>query len=75
LPPPSPRGRRLTATVSLTTLDSIAAFAPEAGEVMTIVQIAMTAGLPHTALRDTILTHQTMAEGLGRLFRAVPARA
>lgn len=50
------------------------AFAPEAGEVMTIVQIAMTAGLPYTALRDAILTHPTMAEGLAALFRAVPAR-
>jgi pyruvate/2-oxoglutarate dehydrogenase complex dihydrolipoamide dehydrogenase (E3) component len=47
------------------------AFAPEAGEVMTIVQIAMTAGLPYTALRDAILTHPTMAEGLARLFLAV----
>src|SRR5262245_48029916 len=47
------------------------AFAPEAGEVMTIVQLAMTAGLPYTALRDAILVHPTMAEGLARLFRAV----
>jgi pyruvate/2-oxoglutarate dehydrogenase complex dihydrolipoamide dehydrogenase (E3) component len=47
------------------------AFAPEAGEVMTIVQIAMTAELPYTALRDAILTHPTMAEGLATLFRAV----
>ena len=50
------------------------AFAPEAGEVMTIVQIAMNAGLPYMTLRDTILTHPTMAEGLSALFRAVPAR-
>jgi pyruvate/2-oxoglutarate dehydrogenase complex dihydrolipoamide dehydrogenase (E3) component len=50
------------------------AFAPEAGEVMTIVQLAMIAGLPYTALRDAILVHPTMAEGLGRLFRALPAR-
>jgi len=50
------------------------AFAPEAGEVMTIVQLAMTAGLPYTALRDAILVHPTMAEGLAALFRAVPAR-
>src|SRR4051812_12354668 len=50
------------------------AFAPEAGEVMTTVQIAMTAGLPYTALRDAILVHPTMAEGLAALFRAVPAR-
>ena len=40
------------------------AFAPEAGEVMTIVQLAMTAGLPYTALRDAILVHPTMAEGI-----------
>ena len=45
------------------------AFAPEAGEVMTIVQLAMTAGLPYTALRDAILVHPTMAEGLSALFR------
>ena len=48
------------------------AFAPEAGEVMTIVQLAMTAGLPYTALRDAILVHPTMAEGLARLFRGCP---
>ena len=45
------------------------AFAPAAGAVMTIVQIAITAGLPYTALRDAILTHPTMAEGLAALFR------
>jgi len=49
------------------------AFAPEAGAVMTIVQTAMTAQLPYTALRDAILVHPTMAEGLAALFRAVPA--
>jgi pyruvate/2-oxoglutarate dehydrogenase complex dihydrolipoamide dehydrogenase (E3) component len=47
------------------------AFAPEAGSVMTIVQIAMTAGLPYMALRDAIRTHPTMAEGLAALFRGV----
>jgi hypothetical protein len=41
---------------------------------MTIVQLAMTAGLPYTALRDAILAHPTMAEGLSSLFRALPAR-
>ena len=50
------------------------AFAPEAGEVMTTVQLAMTAGLPYMALRDAILVHPTMAEGLARLFSALPAR-
>jgi pyruvate/2-oxoglutarate dehydrogenase complex dihydrolipoamide dehydrogenase (E3) component/pimeloyl-ACP methyl ester carboxylesterase len=49
---------------------------PEAGEVMSVVQIAMQAGLPYTALRDSILTHPTMAEGLNVLFSSVkPAAA
>jgi pyruvate/2-oxoglutarate dehydrogenase complex dihydrolipoamide dehydrogenase (E3) component len=50
-------------------------FGPEAGEVMAIVQVAMIAGLPYTVLRDAILTHPTMAEGLNSLFGTVPARA
>jgi hypothetical protein len=33
--------------------------------------MAMLAGLPHTALRDAILTHPTMAEGLNALFSRV----
>jgi len=45
----------------------------EAGEVMAVVQMAMLAGLPFTALRDSILTHPTMAEGLNALFENVPA--
>lgn len=46
---------------------------PEAGEVMAVVQTAMLARLPYTALRDAILTHPTMAEGLNALFGNVPA--
>ncbi|MCI0423261.1 MAG: mercuric reductase [Acidobacteria bacterium] len=45
---------------------------PEAGEVIAVVQTAMLAGLPHTGLRDAILTHPTMAEGLTVLFANVP---
>jgi pyruvate/2-oxoglutarate dehydrogenase complex dihydrolipoamide dehydrogenase (E3) component len=41
---------------------------PEAGEVMAVIQMAMLAGLPYTVLRDAILTHPTMAEGLNGLF-------
>ena len=48
------------------------AFGAEAGEVMAVVQVAMLAGLPYTALRDAILTHPTMAEGLAALFSSVP---
>jgi pyruvate/2-oxoglutarate dehydrogenase complex dihydrolipoamide dehydrogenase (E3) component len=45
----------------------------EAGEVMTVVQTAMWADMPHTGLRDAIVAHPTMAEGLGELFSNVPA--
>ncbi|WP_422929646.1 dihydrolipoyl dehydrogenase family protein [Singulisphaera sp. PoT] len=48
------------------------AFGPEAGEVMAVVQVAMLAGLPYTALSDAVLTHPTMAEGLAELFSSVP---
>jgi pyruvate/2-oxoglutarate dehydrogenase complex dihydrolipoamide dehydrogenase (E3) component len=44
------------------------AFGVEAGEVMAAVQVAMAAGLPYTVLRDMVLTHPTIAEGLGELF-------
>jgi pyruvate/2-oxoglutarate dehydrogenase complex dihydrolipoamide dehydrogenase (E3) component len=46
---------------------------PEAGEVMAVVQTAMLGGLPFTLLREAILAHPTMAEGLNSLFAAVPA--
>jgi pyruvate/2-oxoglutarate dehydrogenase complex dihydrolipoamide dehydrogenase (E3) component len=46
----------------------------EAGEVMAVVQTAMLAGMPYTGLRDAIIAHPTMAEGLGGLFSNVPAR-
>jgi pyruvate/2-oxoglutarate dehydrogenase complex dihydrolipoamide dehydrogenase (E3) component len=57
--------------------DDILGFAmigPEAGEVMAVVQTAMLAGLPYTKLRDAVITHPTMAEGLGSLFENVPPR-
>ncbi len=50
-------------------------FGTEAGELMAVVQTAMLAKLPYTALRDAVLTHPTMAEGLTLLFGAVPARS
>src|SRR5271169_5412723 len=46
----------------------------EAGEVMATVQTAMLADLPYSRLRDAILAHPTMAEGLGSLFENVPPR-
>jgi pyruvate/2-oxoglutarate dehydrogenase complex dihydrolipoamide dehydrogenase (E3) component len=41
---------------------------PEAGEVMTVAQTAMLARMPYTALRDAVIAHPTMAEGLERAF-------
>jgi pyruvate/2-oxoglutarate dehydrogenase complex dihydrolipoamide dehydrogenase (E3) component len=52
-----------------------AGFGVSAGETMATVQLAISAGLPYTALRDSIFTHPTMAEGLVVLFSAVPARS
>jgi pyruvate/2-oxoglutarate dehydrogenase complex dihydrolipoamide dehydrogenase (E3) component len=47
----------------------------EAGEVMAAVQTAMLADLPYSRLRDAILAHPTMAEGLDPLFSNVPPRS
>ena len=43
-------------------------FGVGAGEVMAAVQVAIIAGLPYTALRDAVLTHPTLVEGLISLF-------
>src|SRR6516164_3328038 len=47
----------------------------EAGEVVATVQAAMLAELPYSTLRDAVLAHPTMAEGLGPLLSEVPPRA
>jgi pyruvate/2-oxoglutarate dehydrogenase complex dihydrolipoamide dehydrogenase (E3) component len=46
----------------------------EAGEVVATAQTAMLAEMPYPRLRDAVLAHPTMAEGLGALFSNVPAR-
>jgi len=43
----------------------------EAGEVMTVVQMAMQAKATYTVLRDAVIAHPTMAEGLNVLFSTV----
>jgi hypothetical protein len=40
---------------------------------MSAVQIAMIAGQPYTAIRDAVLTHPTLVEGLIQLFSSVPS--
>jgi len=49
------------------------AFGVGAGEIMSAVQIAMIAGQPYTALRDAVLTHPTLVEGLIPLFSSAPS--
>ena len=49
------------------------AFAVDGGETMSSVQVAIIAGLPYTALRDAVLTHPTLAEGIGALFSSEPS--
>jgi pyruvate/2-oxoglutarate dehydrogenase complex dihydrolipoamide dehydrogenase (E3) component len=40
----------------------------DAGEVIAAVQMAMLGGLSHQLVRDAVITHPTMAEGLNLLF-------
>jgi pyruvate/2-oxoglutarate dehydrogenase complex dihydrolipoamide dehydrogenase (E3) component len=51
------------------------AFAADSGEMMAVVQATMLAKQPYGLLRDAILAHPTMAEGLSVLFDSVPARS
>ncbi len=47
-------------------------FGVDGGEIMSAVQIAMIGRLPFTALREAILTHPTLMEGLVVLFSSTP---
>ena len=47
----------------------------EAGEVMAAVQMAMLAELPYMRMRDAVITHLTIAEGLGPLLGGISSRA
>ena len=49
------------------------AFGVDGGEIMSAVQIAMIAELPYTKLRDAVLTHPTLMEGLITLFASAPS--
>ncbi len=54
--------------------DRIVGFAmvgSEAGEVMAVVQTAMLAKMPYQKLREAVIAHLTMAEGLGPLLANV----
>ncbi|KAF2738602.1 FAD/NAD(P)-binding domain-containing protein [Polyplosphaeria fusca] len=55
------------------TILGFTALGPRAGEMLPVVQLAMSAGLPYISLSGLIVTHPTMCEGLVSLFGAVPA--
>jgi hypothetical protein len=46
----------------------------EAGEVMAAVETAILAELPYPKLRDAVIAHLTIAEGLGPLLSNLPPR-
>jgi pyruvate/2-oxoglutarate dehydrogenase complex dihydrolipoamide dehydrogenase (E3) component len=43
----------------------------EGGEIATVLQVAMMAGLPYTALKDGVFSHPTLSESLNNLFMAM----
>jgi pyruvate/2-oxoglutarate dehydrogenase complex dihydrolipoamide dehydrogenase (E3) component len=47
-------------------------FGVDGGEIMSAIQIAMIGNLPYTAIRDAILAHPTLMEGLIALFSSAP---
>jgi len=47
-------------------------FGTGVGELLPAVQLAMANNLPYTAIRDLIISHPTLAEGLVSVFSAVP---
>jgi pyruvate/2-oxoglutarate dehydrogenase complex dihydrolipoamide dehydrogenase (E3) component len=49
------------------------AFGVGVGELLPVVQLAMSANLPYTAIRSLIVTHPTISEGLVTLLSAVPS--
>jgi pyruvate/2-oxoglutarate dehydrogenase complex dihydrolipoamide dehydrogenase (E3) component len=50
-------------------------FGANAGEVMTTVQMVMLTDAPYTSLRDAIIAHPTMSEGLVPLVLSVPEKS
>ncbi len=60
--------KALVATSSSDRILGFSALAADAGEIMSAAQIAMTAGVPYTALRDGLFAHPTLVEGLIPLF-------
>ena len=52
----------------------VALLGRNSGEVISAVQMAMLGGLPYPQVRDAVITHPTMAEGLNLLFETLGDR-
>ncbi|WP_433974038.1 dihydrolipoyl dehydrogenase family protein [Tunturiibacter lichenicola] len=50
------------------------AIGPGTGELLPVIQLAMTANMPYSAVHNIILTHPTLSEGFLNLFNAVPKK-
>jgi len=50
------------------------AFGTGTGELLPVIQLAMSANLPYTAVHNIILVHPTLSEGFINLFNTVPKR-
>ena len=48
------------------------AIGPGTGELLPVIQLAMSANLPYSAVHNLILTHPTLSEGFINLFNTVP---
>ncbi|WP_353068275.1 FAD-dependent oxidoreductase [Tunturibacter empetritectus] len=48
------------------------AIGPGVGELLPVIQLAMSANLPYTAVHNLILTHPTLSEGFINLFNTIP---
>ncbi|OAL51325.1 Dihydrolipoyl dehydrogenase [Pyrenochaeta sp. DS3sAY3a] len=57
------------------TILGFTALGPRAGELLAPVQVVMGAGLGYGVLRDLVVVHPTVGEGLVGLFGGVPARS
>lgn len=56
------------------TILGFTALGPRAGELLPAVQVVMAAGLGYGVLRDLVVVHPTVGEGLVALFGGVPSR-
>jgi pyruvate/2-oxoglutarate dehydrogenase complex dihydrolipoamide dehydrogenase (E3) component len=50
------------------------AIGPGTGELLPVIQLAMSANMPYSAVHNIILTHPTLSEGFLNLFNAVPKK-